>query len=133
MPTPRAVEQSMFPELRAHKAIGPLVPSVITGTNADLIEQVRKLGYLDGSVIDLTYGDNGGWWKRWRPDDLTMGNGTPSATTRRTSLQAARRHQPPRGSKNATASTRTAASGSSPNSCAPASRTPHGPPGSSCS
>lgn len=71
----RAVELSMFPDLRAHKAVGPLVPSVITGTNADLIEQVRKLGYLDGDVIDLTYGDKGGWWKRWRPDQLTVFEG----------------------------------------------------------
>lgn len=71
----RAVELSMFPDLRAHKAVGPLVPSVITGTNADLIDQVRKLGYLDGDVIDLTYGDNGGWWKRWRPDDLAIFEG----------------------------------------------------------
>ena len=75
MPTPRAVEQSMFPELRAHKAIGPLVPSVITGTNADLIDKIRHLGYFDGSVIDLTYGDNGGWWKRWQPADFTIFDG----------------------------------------------------------
>lgn len=64
----RHIEQSMFPELRAHKAVGPLVPSVITGTNADLIDQIRHLGYIDGNVIDLTYSDNGGWWKRWRPE-----------------------------------------------------------------
>ena len=65
----RAVEQSTSPELRAHKAVGPLVPSVITGTNADLIDQIRHLGYFDGSVIDLTYG-RGSWWKVWRPDGL---------------------------------------------------------------
>lgn len=71
----RHIEVSMFPDLRAHRAVGPLVPSVITGTNADLIDQIRKLGYLDGNVIDLTYGDNGGWWKRWRPDNLTIFEG----------------------------------------------------------
>jgi len=71
----RHIEQSMFPELRAHKAVGPLVPSVITGNNADLVEQIRHLGYFDGSVIDLTYGDNGGWWKRWQPADFTIFDG----------------------------------------------------------
>ena len=71
----RAVEQSMFPELRANKAVGPLVPSVITGTNADLIEQARHLGYFDGTVIDLTYGSEGGWWKRYRPEHLTVFEG----------------------------------------------------------
>ncbi len=65
----RHVEVSMFPELRAHKAVGPLVPSVITGTNADLIDKIRHLGYLDGSVIDLTYG-RGSWWRLWRPETL---------------------------------------------------------------
>lgn len=65
----RAVEQSLFPDLRSHKAVGPLVPSVIPGGNADLIDKVRHLGYLDGTVVDVTYG-RGGWWARYRPDGL---------------------------------------------------------------
>lgn len=64
----RAVEVSMFPELRAHKAVGPLVPSVIAGTNADLMMTVRSL-YLNGPVLDVTYGE-GGWWKRHKPADF---------------------------------------------------------------
>jgi SAM-dependent methyltransferase len=35
-------------------------------TNAHLIEDVAKLGYLDGLVLDATYG-LGTWWKRWQP------------------------------------------------------------------
>lgn len=37
--------------------------------NAQLIEGAAQLGYLDGSVIDLTYGE-GKFWSRFRPDDL---------------------------------------------------------------
>lgn len=59
----------MFPDLRADRAVGPLVPSVIPGTNAHLVEKVRHLGYLDGTVVDVTYGQ-GGWWSRWRPAGL---------------------------------------------------------------
>jgi hypothetical protein len=65
MTAPRAVEQSMFPDLRADRAVGPLVPSVISGTNADLIAAVAPL-YLDGPVLDVTYGE-GSWWKLHRP------------------------------------------------------------------
>lgn len=61
----RAVEISLFPELRSHKAVGPLVPSVIAGTNADLIDRVKDL-YLTGSVLDVTYG-KGSWWTRHQP------------------------------------------------------------------
>lgn len=39
-------------------------------TNADLIADVAKLGYLDGPVLDTTYGE-GTFWKMWRPNDLT--------------------------------------------------------------
>lgn len=38
-------------------------------TNAELIEDVAKLGYLDGRVADVTYG-YGTFWKRWRPYEL---------------------------------------------------------------
>lgn len=62
----RAVEQSMFPELRSNKAVGPLLGSVISGTNADLIHAIRDI-YLTGTVLDVTYG-RGGWWKTWQPE-----------------------------------------------------------------
>lgn len=65
----RAVEVSMFPELRSNKAVGPLPASVVPGTNADLIDHLKDL-YFTGSVLDVTYG-TGAWWKRWRPEHLT--------------------------------------------------------------
>ena len=39
-------------------------------TNADMIVDVKSLGYLEGPVLDLTYG-LGRFWSRYRPDDLT--------------------------------------------------------------
>ena len=39
-------------------------------TNADLIADVAKLGYLDGSVLDVTYG-YGVFWQKFKPDDFT--------------------------------------------------------------
>lgn len=41
-------------------------------TNAELIRDVARLGYLDGHVIDLTYG-LGNFWTEWTPQSL-MGN-----------------------------------------------------------
>lgn len=38
-------------------------------TNAELIEDVARLGYLDGRVLDPTYG-LGVFWQRWRPEHL---------------------------------------------------------------
>jgi hypothetical protein len=38
--------------------------------NAEMIADVAKLGYLDGEVLDCTYGF-GGFWKVWRPERLT--------------------------------------------------------------
>lgn len=64
----RAVEVSLFPELRCHKAVGPLVGSVITGTNADLIHTIRDL-YLAGTVLDVTYGE-GAWWNHHQPTEF---------------------------------------------------------------
>lgn len=40
-------------------------------TNAALIVDVARLGYLDGTVLDVTYGEHGGFWKDWRPELLT--------------------------------------------------------------
>lgn len=43
------------------------------GTNAKMIaEAVHPLGYLsDGTILDATYGEAGGFWKEWRPPTLT--------------------------------------------------------------
>lgn len=38
-------------------------------TNAELIADVAKLGYLDGSVLDATFGE-GGFWKVWVPEEI---------------------------------------------------------------
>lgn len=38
-------------------------------SNADLIAEVARLGYLDGRVLDATYG-RGTFWKNYRPADL---------------------------------------------------------------
>jgi hypothetical protein len=48
--------------------VGPVPASVQTGTNADLIARIAPV-YLEGQVLDVTYG-LGGWWKRWTPTDL---------------------------------------------------------------
>lgn len=46
-------------------------------TNAELIEAVASLGYFNargetqGTVLDATYGKHGGFWKAWKPDQLT--------------------------------------------------------------
>ncbi len=66
----RAVEQSMFPGLRSDRAVGPLVPSVIPGTNADLIAKITPIYFpADEPVLDVTYGQ-GAWWSRRRPPGL---------------------------------------------------------------
>lgn len=48
---------------------GPILGSVIAGTNADLMAAVAPL-YLTGSVLDVTYG-RGKWWDRFTPDPFT--------------------------------------------------------------
>lgn len=65
----RAIEQSMFPELRSDKAVGPLVPSVIPGVNADLIAAVAPLYLAGRTVLDVTYG-KGSWWRNHRPEQF---------------------------------------------------------------
>lgn len=62
----RAVAQTMFPDLVAEKATGPILKSVFTGNNADLMAAVAPL-YLTGSVLDVTYGE-GKWWERFTPE-----------------------------------------------------------------
>ncbi len=66
MSTTRAVEMSLFPDLKPDKPVGPILPSVFVGTNADLMRAVAPF-YLTGSVCDLTYGE-GKWWDRFTPD-----------------------------------------------------------------
>ncbi len=67
----RPVELSLFPEQRPDRPTGPVLGSVQTGTNADLIAAIAPL-YLDGcTVMDVTYG-RGGWWNRYRPDGLIV-------------------------------------------------------------
>jgi hypothetical protein len=61
----RAVAHSLFPDLQPDKPVGPILPSVFTGTNADLIAAVAPF-YLRGHVLDCTYG-KGKWWNRFRP------------------------------------------------------------------
>jgi tRNA G10 N-methylase Trm11 len=39
-------------------------------TNAHMIADVAKLGYITGLVLDPTYGEAGGFWKVWRPEQL---------------------------------------------------------------
>lgn len=41
--------------------------------NAELIADVARLGYLDGVVLDPTYG-KGNWWTVFRPPLLTTGD-----------------------------------------------------------
>ena len=62
----RPVELSLFPDIRPDRPVGPILPSVFVGTNADLMAAVAPY-YLTGSVCDLTYGE-GKWWDRYRPD-----------------------------------------------------------------
>lgn len=62
----RPVQTSLIEGME--RPVGPILPSVFTGTNADLMRAVAPL-YLTGSVLDTTYGD-GKWWERFRPDGL---------------------------------------------------------------
>jgi hypothetical protein len=65
----RPVQLSAFPDIQPDKPIGPILPSVFQGTNADLIAAIAPY-YLTGSVCDLTYGE-GNWWTRYQPDPFT--------------------------------------------------------------
>lgn len=69
MSTARHVAQSLFPDLQAEKAVGPILPSVFVGTNAELMRAVAPY-YLTGSVLDVTHGE-GGWWTLYRPAPFT--------------------------------------------------------------
>lgn len=64
----RDVQLSMVEGME--RPVGKIVPSVITGPNAELIRSVAPL-YLNGSVLDVTYG-GGKWWELYRPDPFTF-------------------------------------------------------------
>lgn len=70
MSATRDVQESMFPDIVPPRPQGRIVPSVFTGTNADLIAAIAPM-YLSGdpSVVDVTYG-RGKWWDRYRPAQL---------------------------------------------------------------
>lgn len=61
----RVVEMSLFPDVKPDRPVGPIVPSVFVGTNAQLVAAIAPL-YLIGSVCDLTYG-MGKWWSLYQP------------------------------------------------------------------
>jgi hypothetical protein len=68
----RPVQGSLLPTLQPDKPVGAILPSVITGTNSDLIAAVAPLYLGSGggtAVCDVTYGE-GGWWRRFRPTNL---------------------------------------------------------------
>lgn len=69
MTVTRCVQSSLFPDIAPDRPVGPILPSVITGSNADLIAKVAP-HYLTGSVLDVTYGD-GKWWQRFQPEPFT--------------------------------------------------------------
>ncbi|MEJ7724321.1 MAG: hypothetical protein WKF64_08455 [Ilumatobacteraceae bacterium] len=64
----RNVQQSLLPDVVPDRPVGRILPSVITGTNADLIAAIAPL-YLTGAVCDVTHGE-GGWWRKLRPEHL---------------------------------------------------------------
>lgn len=64
----RDVQLTAFPDIAPPRPVGLEIPSVIAGTNADLVAKVAPL-YLTGSVLDVTYG-KGSWWNRYRPEGL---------------------------------------------------------------
>lgn len=72
----RAVQTSMFPDVQPDKPVGPILPSVFTGSNADLMAAVAPY-YLQGAVCDVTYG-TGGWWQRLRPEIFVAHDLDPS-------------------------------------------------------
>jgi hypothetical protein len=48
------------------RPVGPILQSVFTGSNAELMRAVAPI-YLAGGVLDVTYG-RGKWWDLCRPD-----------------------------------------------------------------
>jgi len=50
-------------------------------TNGHLIADVARLGYLDGSVLDVTYG-LGTFWREWQPTNLVGTDLDPAKSPR---------------------------------------------------
>ncbi len=68
MTVQRPVQGSFIPDME--RPVGPILLSVFTGTNAELMAAVAPL-YLTGSVLDPTYGE-GKWWEKVRPDPFAF-------------------------------------------------------------
>jgi hypothetical protein len=64
----RPVQHSMFPDLVDDRPLGKILPSVFSGSNADLMAAIAPF-YLTGRVVDTTYGE-GAWWTKFRPPGL---------------------------------------------------------------
>lgn len=57
---------------------GPVRAAHAWSTNAHMIADVARLGYLDGHVLDATIGVAGGFWKQWKPEQLTTNDVDPT-------------------------------------------------------
>lgn len=58
----------------------PVLATQAWPTNAELIADVAKLGYLDGTVLDATYGE-GNFWTVFRPEQLATNDAFKPADT----------------------------------------------------
>lgn len=59
----------------------PVLAATAWPTNADMILDVARLGYInpEDQVLDPTYG-RGGWWKKWHPVGLVAHDINPALT-----------------------------------------------------
>lgn len=48
--------------------------------NSELMMVCRDLGFIQGTVLDMTYG-RGTWWKHWKPDDFLSNDLDPRSKT----------------------------------------------------
>ena len=58
------------PQLALDVGREPILAATPWTSNAQLIADCYELGYLDGHVLDPTFG-KGNWWTVWRPETLT--------------------------------------------------------------
>jgi hypothetical protein len=61
----------------SHKSAHPVLAAHNWKENSGMIVDAARLGYLDGAVLDLSYG-HGKFWKQWRPDELTTNDLDPT-------------------------------------------------------
>lgn len=54
----------------------PILAAQRWKSNAELIADVARLGYIEGTVLDPTFGE-GTFWKAWRPDNLCATDAVP--------------------------------------------------------